>query len=148
MRLLITLSPTSVSSKMALRIVQRYVLDQIASPDLKVYVVWEPVTRTDSEQASYAASHLVSDPRVQQFWSGSRFTGHSFGRLSGKDDKPVWNSFLIFGGDKKWIDVPPAPDHFRIAPPGALEIPADRRMNGAKFAEEVKAGLTLPKAGR
>jgi len=147
-RLLMTLSPTFVPSKMALRIVQRYVLDQIASPDLKVYVVWEPVARADSEQASYAASHLVSDPRVEQFWSGSRFTGHAFGKLSGKDDKPVWNSFLIFGGDKKWTDEPPAPDHFRIAPPGALEIPADRRMNGAKLAEEVKAGLALPKTSQ
>ncbi len=140
-RLLMTLSPTSVSSKMALRIVQRYVMDQIASPDLKVYVVWEPVARRDSEQASYAASHLVSDPRVQQFWSGSRFTGTSFGRLSGKEDKPVWNSFLIFGGDKKWTDAPPAPDYFRIASQNGSEVPTDRRMNGAKLAEEIKARL-------
>ena len=147
-RLLMTLSPTSPSSRMALRIVQRYVLDRIASPDLKVYVVWEQVSPRDSEQASYAASHFVSDSRVQQFWSGSRFTGHSFAKLFGKEGQPVSNSFLIFGGDKKWTDAPPAPDQFRITPRNGSEVPADRRMNGVKLAEEIKARLALPKAGR
>lgn len=143
-RLLMTLSPTFPPSRMALRIVQRYVLEQITSPDLKVYVVWEPAVRADSEQASRAASHLVSDPRVQQFWSGSRFTGHSFGKLSGKEGKPVWSSFLIFGGDKRWTDSPPVPDQFRITPQNGLDVQADRRMNGAKLAEEIKARLGLP----
>jgi hypothetical protein len=143
-RLLMTLSPTSFFSRMTLRIVQRYILDQIASSDLKVYIVWEHVFPSDSEQASYAASHLVSDPRVQQFWSNSRFTGHSFGKLSGKESKPVWDSFLIFGGDKKWTDVAPVPDHFRITPQNGLDVRADRRMNGAKLAEEIKAQLDSP----
>ena len=140
-RLLMILSPTSISSKVNLRIVQRYVLDQIANPALKVYVVWEPVFPSDSEQASYETSHLVSDPRVQQFWSNSRFTGHSFGKLSGIPDKPVWNSFLIFGGDKKWTDAAPVPDQFRIVPRSGMEVQADRKMNGAKLAEEIKSTL-------
>lgn len=143
-RLLMTLSPTSFGSRTALRIVQRYVLDRIASPDLKVYVVWEPVVRADSEQASYVASRLVSDPRVQQFWSGSRFTGHSFGSLAGKDIKQIWDSFLIFGDDTKWTDATPVPDHFRIAPQSGWEVQADRRMNGTKLAEDIKARLSLP----
>lgn len=140
-RLLMILSPTLVSSKVNLRIVQRYVLNQIANPDLKVYVVWEPVFPSDSEQASHEASHLVSDPRVQQFWSNSRFTGHSFGKLSGIQDKPVWNFFLIFGGDKKWTDATPVPDQFRIVPRSGIEVQADRKMNSAKLAEEIKAML-------
>jgi hypothetical protein len=147
-RLLMTLSPTSGASRMALGIVQRYVLDRIASPDLKVYVVWEPVAHADSEKASYAASHLVSDPRVQQFWSGSRFTGHAFAKLSGKDGKPIWDCFLIFGRDQKWADAAPVPDAFRITPQSGLEVQADRKMNGAKLAEEIKARLALPKASR
>jgi hypothetical protein len=141
-RLLMILSPTSISSKVNLRIVQRYVLDQIANPDLKVYVVWEPVFPSDSEQASHEASGLVSDPRVQQFWSSSRVTGHSFGKLSGKPDKPLWNSFLIFGGDKKWTDAAPDPDQFRIVPRSGMEVQADRKMNGTKLAEEIKARLS------
>ena len=143
-RLLMTLSPMSPASRMDLRIVQRYVLDQIASPDLQVYIVWEPVTRRDSQQASYAASHLVSDPRIQQFWSGSRFTGKAFARLSDKDGKPGWDTFLIFGGDKKWTDTPPVPDQFRLALRPGIEVQADRKMNGAKLAEEIKAQLSLP----
>jgi hypothetical protein len=143
-RLLMILSPTSVSSKVNLRIIQRYVLDQIANPDLKVYVVWEPVFPSDSEKASYEASRLVSDPRIQQFWSNSRFTGHSFGKLSGVPDKPVWNSFLIFGDDKKWTDAPPVPDQFRIVPRSGMKVEADRKMNGAKLAEEIKARLAIP----
>jgi len=138
------LSPTSVSSKVNLRIVQRYVLDQIANPDLKVYVVWEPVFPSDSEKASYEASRLVSDPRIQQFWSNSRFTGHSFGKLSGVQDKSLWNSFLIFGGDKKWTDAPPVEDQFRIVPRSGMKFQDERKMNGAKLAEEIKARLARP----
>lgn len=143
-RLLMTLSPTSVASKMFLRIVQRYVLEQIASPDLKVYVVWEAVARGDSEQASYAASRLVSDPRVRQFWSGSRFTGHAFESLSGKAGKPVWNAFLVFSGNKKWTDTSPVPNQFRITPQNGLEVQADRKMNGAQLAEDIKVRLADP----
>jgi hypothetical protein len=140
-RLLMTLSPSAVGSKTALLIVQRYVLNRIANPNLKVYVVWEPVIRADTEQASYAASRLISDPRVRQFWSGSRFTGHSFAKLAGKDGKQVWDCFLVFGGDKKWTDATPVPDHFRIALPNSGEVPADRKMNGEKLAEDIKAAL-------
>jgi hypothetical protein len=140
-RLLITLSPSAVGSKAALRLVQRYVLDRIASPDLEVYVVWEPVLRVDTEQASGAASRLVSDPRVRHFWSGSRFTGHSFASLSGKDGQPLRDSFLVFGRDKKWTDAAPVPDHFRIASPNSGELEPDRRMNGEKLAEDIEAAL-------
>lgn len=140
-RLLMTLSPSSFSSRTTLRIVQRYVLDQIASPDLQVYVVWEPIVRGDSEQASYAASHFVSDPRVQQFWSGSRFTGRSFGKLAGQGTKAIWDSLLLFDRGKKWNDKPPAPDHFRLVPGQGMEVPTDRRMNGTKLAEEIRASL-------
>jgi len=141
-RLLMILSPTSISSRVNLRIAQRYVLDQIANPDLKVYVVWEHVFPSDSEQASHEASRLVSDPRVRQFWSSSRFTGHAFGKLTGTQDKPLWNSFLIFGGDKKWTDATPDPDQFRIVPRSGIEVQADRKMNGTKLAEEIKASLS------
>lgn len=140
-RLLMILSPTAFGSKTALRIVQRYVLDRIPNPNLKVYVVWEPVVRADSEEASYAASRLVSDPRVQQFWSGSRFTGHSFATLVRKDGQQIWDSFLIFGGDKKWTDAAPVPDRFRITPQNGGEVGADRKMNGEKLAEDIKALL-------
>jgi hypothetical protein len=140
-RLLMILSPTSFFSRMTLRIVQRDVLDQIASPDLKVYVVWEPVFPSDSEQASFTVSHLVSDPRVQQFWSNSRFTGRSFGKLFGQQGKPVWDSFLIFTGDKRWTDATPVPDQFRIIPQPGMEAQADRKMNGMKLAEEIKTRL-------
>jgi hypothetical protein len=143
-RLLMTLSPSSVGSKTALRIVQRYVLERIASPGLKVYVVWEPVVRADTEQASYAASRLVSDPRVQQFWSGSRFTGHSFASLAGKDSEQIWDAFLIFGGDKTWTGAPPIPDRFRLAPLPGMEVQANLRMNGAKLAEDIEARLGPP----
>ena len=135
------LSPSAFGSRTALRIVQRYVLDRIASPDLRVYVVWEPIVRADTEQASYAASRLVSDPRVQQFWSASRFTGRSFGNLSGKDGKPIWDAFLIFGRDTRWADAPPSPDRFRLAQMPGGELQADRKMNGTKLAEDIEAKL-------
>ncbi|HVT15589.1 MAG TPA: hypothetical protein VHQ90_05320 [Thermoanaerobaculia bacterium] len=146
-RLLMTLSPTSPYSKMLLRIVQRYVLDPIASSDLRVYVVWEPVARADSEQISYAASHLVSDPRLRQFWSASRFTGHAFAHLAGHDGKPLANSFLVFDRDKKWTDQPPTPDHTRLPLQNGVNPPADQRLNGAKLADDLNARL-LPKPGR
>jgi hypothetical protein len=146
-RLLMILSPTSPYSKMLLRIVQRYVLDPIASLDLRVYVVWERVARADSEEISYAASHLVSDPRLRQFWSASRFTGHAFAHLAGHDGKPLANSFLVFDRDKKWTDQPPTPDHTRLPPENGVNPPADQRLNGAKLADDLNARL-LPKPGR
>ncbi len=141
-RLLMILSPTEFPSRMALRLVQRYVLDQVADPDLEVYVVWEAVYGGDSEQASHEASGLVKDPRVRQFWSGSRFSGHSFQGIAGRNGKPAWDSYLVFAGDKRWTDTVPAPDQILLTPLVETEIQADRRMNGVTLANEINRMLS------
>jgi hypothetical protein len=65
-RMLLLLNPSSFSSKTSLRIVQRFVLDAISDPDLRVYVVWMAPDRKESAQRVKLVAALAPDPRVPE----------------------------------------------------------------------------------
>src|SRR5262249_40850205 len=136
-RLLMIVSPTSFGSRLALRLVQRYVLEKNADPNLEVLVVWEPFYPIDSERIAQQASTLIADPRVQQFWSPHQFAGKSFPGFAVGSDKPGLNSFLVFAGGKLWTDAAPSPDRVRRSPQTSAQIPDDVRMNGLKLGQEI-----------
>jgi len=140
-RLLMILSPSAFSSRMALKLVQRYVLDANSDPRIKIFVIWEPVYSSDSENAAQEAASLLADSRVSHYWSASRFVGNSFRNLLENGSGPLWDAHLVFSGDKQWTGTVPRPNSFRVAPRHGTSIPEKRKMNGVSLGRDISALL-------
>jgi len=145
-RLLLVLSPSCPMCLNSVAIVRRYVFEKTQDPNLRMYIVWEAVSPPDDRAKAQAASALITDPRVQQFWSDSRFTGKAFQNAVGIKDVPAWDVCLLFSDGKSWQDGnPPKFDSFMHNLLGREELPKDRRLNGVVLAREV--GALLEKQG-
>jgi hypothetical protein len=142
-RMIAILSPTCPGCQNCARIVRRYVFEKIDDPDLRAYVVWEPVYPQDKREAAEQSASLIADPRVTHFWEDGRSIGNAFQKAVGLESSPAWDVILVFSGDKRWTaDGPaPAPDFFMHNLKGS-ELPQERRLNGAKLMAEVRAALT------
>lgn len=137
-RLLMILSPNCGLCRMGARMVERHILDKISDPDLRVYVVWEPVSSQDGEQAARDAVSLISGDRVTHFWSADRFTGKAFQNVATPQKDPLWDVFLVFAEGKRWGDSPPAPDLFMHNLREKEDLPKDQYLNSAKLAARVQ----------
>jgi hypothetical protein len=144
-RLLLLLSPYSFQSKITLRVLKRYVLDEIPDPGLRVYVVWETPDIPRAQALTAAGVHpLVTDPRVTEFLSKSHAATHWLKPVLGADTSSSDISFfLLFSSQKTWAHGLQAPDRLRKSrksdPPS--QLPQDERFNGVDLATAVKALL-------
>jgi hypothetical protein len=140
-QLLLILSASCPLCKSGLGMVQRYVLDEIKDPGLRVYVVWEPVSAEDTERSATAASRLMSDPRVVQFWGDHRFVGQAFAEALGVAAVPVWDVYLVIPGDARWETVAPSPSFVMSNMPGEQPLQKYPRFNGPELAAKIKSIL-------
>lgn len=142
-RLLLLLSPVSFQSKITLRVLKRYVLEEIADPALRVYVVWEtPDIPRAQALAAAGLSPLVSDPRVSEFLSKTHAATRWLKPALGSDSVSADLSLcLLFSGRKSWAHGFEAPDGIRRN--GESDPPAQttrqERFNGLELASAVKA---------
>ncbi|MEP7010927.1 MAG: hypothetical protein ABJC13_11440 [Acidobacteriota bacterium] len=143
-RVLLILSPTCPYCRNMARLVREYVLDRIQNPALKFLVVWEEITSNDRRAEAEDASHLLNGPRVTNYWAEHRFTGRSFQGALGTKTMPPWDVVLVFGPSGAWpANAPaPSPDYFMHNLKGE-ELPADRKFNVEKLAEEIESRLKL-----
>jgi hypothetical protein len=149
-RLLAILSSSCSLCKSGAGVIQRYLLDAVADPRLTVYVVWEPVIGSDTEESAGAASRFIDDPRVVQFWAEDRFTGRAFEKAFGTAGSPVWDVYLLFADDQTWGDAVPAPSFVMSNLVSKTSLSAHPRLDGAELAAKVKSllaerGGTIPR---
>jgi len=146
-RMLLLLSPTSFSSKMAVRLVERFVMDQINDPRLRVYVVWMAPDRPESEKLVRLVAALAPDPRITHFWSTDRSLATVFEPMLALY-KPVSNPCMLFGQDRSWTSPPPLPDRIRQTPQISDKNRPDptQRLNGVDLAADVRSLLAAKKA--
>ncbi len=149
-RLLLVLSPISLSAKVALKLVERYVLEAMPDPALRVYVVWEVPDVPGAESLTAKRfKPLASDPRVVEFWSRSgaatkalRSAPTAVNPEKPEDDE-AFNRCLLFSGEKTWGQSPPAPDRVwksaRLA--SKPQLPKPRRFDAVEVASAVRALL-------
>jgi len=147
-RLLLVLSPSCSICRDSAGIVQRYVLDTLEDPRLRVYVVWEPVQPADSEKLAADATAFLDDSRATHFWGASRFTGTTFKQAVGLKKFPAWDVFLVFAPGKYWSAESPMPDFFMHNLLGNDEVPKDRHLNGQRLTEVVRGLLAKPAPSR
>jgi hypothetical protein len=140
-RLLLLVSPTCPQCKSVVGMVQRYVLQAIPDPRLTVYVVWEPVLPKDNAEQAKATSSLFSDPRLVQFWAPSLAAGQQFASVVGTHGTPVWDLFMVFPGDAKWQESPPAPGFVMSNLADDTASPKHPRLQAVELADKVRVLL-------
>jgi len=138
-RMLLLLNLGSFSSRMALRIVERFVMEQINDPNLRVYVVWMAPDLPEVAKVLQQESALAADPRITRFWSTDRSLGHIFEPMLAPY-KPVANPCLLFGPEKSWTTAAPAPDRVRMSARSGAKRPVtpDQKLNGIDLAMDVQ----------
>lgn len=139
-RLLMLLSPTCPGCQGGAQVVQEEVLRGLSSEELAVYVVWEPILRTDDERSSRKATTLFSDGRVIHYWAVDTQIGTAFQPAIGLTTEPAWDVYLLYPRGVKWEqDAPPRPEYFMHQLGGRL--PEHRGLDGPKLAANLDALL-------
>ncbi|HEX5758505.1 MAG TPA: hypothetical protein VF121_04885 [Thermoanaerobaculia bacterium] len=117
---------------------QRYVLDEIASDDLRVYVAWGPMLGDETEPAARRATAVLPDPRASHFWTDAHGVAEAFQAPLALAADRAWDTFLLFPPGTRWEEAAPSPVYYmHVGKP----LPKDRRLNGQKLAEQVRATL-------
>jgi hypothetical protein len=80
------------------------VLRDVHDPNVRVFVVWEPVLVTDWHAPGAGAVGRVPDARVTQFWDAGRALSGAMRR-----GRVVWDYVAIFPAGVRWDAVFPAP---------------------------------------
>jgi len=80
------------------------VLRDLRDPNVRVFVVWEPVLVTDWHAPGAGAVGRIPDARVTQFWDSPRALSHAIRR-----DHIVWDYVAIYPSGMRWSDAFPAP---------------------------------------
>jgi hypothetical protein len=140
-RLIAVLSATNVVCRSGAGILERYVLDEIKNPRLAVYVVWEPVEGSDTEEAAAMSSRILKDPRAVQFLARDRFVGESFAPALGSSGTPAWDVFLLFPAGARWDGTVPVPLYLTSNRPDLEPSPSRPRLNGKTIAAKVEQAL-------
>jgi hypothetical protein len=84
--------------------VQENVLEKHPEADLRVYVGWLPMLRTD---ARFGVAELMVDDRVRHFWDGDQLLGTYFAKLTGAGAGAVaWDVFFLYPPNASWGDRP------------------------------------------
>ena len=116
---------------------QTAVLDTIAGPALRMYVIWVPILPEDSEGAARESSALVPDARAAHFWDAERALPELFSTLLALPEGwPAWDVYLAYARGVAWPDMPPEPSfwHHQLG-----EEPDAPVLDGATFAAGVRA---------
>jgi hypothetical protein len=82
-------------------------LDEIESPDLRVYAVWLNQRSTDARDT--IDESILEDPRVTQYWDGEGLTGTYFADadVAGMGYAGfVYDVYYVFAPDAAWRKDP------------------------------------------
>jgi len=107
-------------------------MNLIDDPNLRVYIVWTPNLRSDSQLESVAASKEFNDPRLKYFWDENFVSGKVWGKTLDIGGN-AWDVYFLYGAEREWSDSPGQPDYFMHQLGG---LPRDRLLNGETLESE------------
>jgi hypothetical protein len=103
--------------------------------DLRVYVVYLPILKSDVEGSVPEATKRLPDKRVSFYWNGDGELAWSYSRLMKLgEEQPAWDIYFVFDGDAAWKDKPPLPTYWMHQ----LRMAPERLLDGEKLAAEIK----------
>lgn len=83
-----------------------------------------------------AATTLIADRRVRNFWDPGLLVGTAFSHAA-KLDEPAWDFYMLFGPNATWPAAGvPAPAWWEHQLGG---LPPERRLDPARFAAKAAA---------
>jgi hypothetical protein len=128
-------------------VVSRYVMKAIADPRIRLYLVWGPMEREDTEADARKATVNLPDPRAVHFWTDDDVLAEAWARSLGVvDDEAAYDTYMIFPPGAVWEeDGPPEPPYFMWIEKTGL--PKETKFNGVVFAEQVRRFLGLAPDG-
>jgi hypothetical protein len=121
-------------------VARNQVLDQVASPELAAYFIWEPVLGDDDESAARRATVLVPDSRARHYWAPSDSTAWAFQAALPLVDEFAWDVYLLYDRGIEWTGKnPPVPTYYMHQLVGRL--PQGRMLDGPVLREKVLASV-------
>ena len=84
---------------------QREILEEDPTADLRVYAVWVPFLGASRESANIS-QRVLPDPRVVQYWDDSALTSQWFAKNVEHRSFPAWDVYYLYGPDATWTNVP------------------------------------------
>jgi hypothetical protein len=77
-------------------VVQEQVLETVASENLAIYALWEPILPTDDERWARKASTIFPDRRVRNYWVATDDLGEAFQPALQLMGGPAWDVYLVY----------------------------------------------------
>lgn len=113
------------------------VLDQLDSPDVRVYVVWEPILITDCEGTARQATGLIPDERATHFWAPDLELARAFRGPLGLEREAAWDVYLVYDRASRWESgSAPTPDDFQHQLSGRL--PEEKLLDEAALVARIR----------
>ena len=79
-------------------------LKEFPGRQVRTFVVWEPVLRTDWGAPSTGALNRISDGRAAQYWDKDRLVSKSMGEHNRKS--VVWDHIAVYAPGAMWNHQP------------------------------------------
>lgn len=115
------------------------VLEQVDSPDVRAYVVWEPILPTDREPAARQATVLITDERASHFWAPDLELARAFRDPLGLTREAAWDVYLIYDRQADWpAGTVPVPIDFQHQLYG---LPDDKFLDEAALVTRIRGLL-------
>jgi hypothetical protein len=138
-RLVVPLSPSCPGCRVVAHLLQKYVLEGVDSPDLRIYVVWQGVFGKDNAATAREVSAYLRDPRVRQYWREKPDLLEPLKPVLGLTESPVFDVTLLYPRGVRWQGAPPPPASMRANHRNG--VPPERKLNGMQLAEDVRQQL-------
>ncbi|MDY7093782.1 MAG: hypothetical protein SX243_12495 [Acidobacteriota bacterium] len=138
-RLMVLLSPKCGICLASARVIQRYVMHDIESDDLALYLVWGPMLGGEERQDAKEATAFLPDSRVVHYWTPAHDLAAQVSKPLELGEELAWDTFLLYAPGTRWAEgPPPAPSSFMHV---GRSLPAERRFNGKTLAAEIRGLL-------
>ncbi|HKV50545.1 MAG TPA: hypothetical protein VJO52_05025 [Gemmatimonadaceae bacterium] len=99
-----------------------------------MFVVWSP-QRGATEGDVAAATTLIPDTRVRDYWDPDRVVGTAYATVLGSSE-PAWDVYMLFGADAVWRGVAPRPVWYEHQ---LGSLPPERHLDPDRFAVKARA---------
>jgi hypothetical protein len=135
-RLVVLLSPKCGICLASARVIQRYVMHEIESDDLALYLVWGPMLGGEQREDAEGATAFLPDSRVTHYWTPAHDLAGQVSKSLDLGEELAWDTFLLYAPGTRWAEgPPPKPTSFMHV---GRSLPAERRFNAKALAEEIR----------
>lgn len=107
-RLVIVVSPTCGHCLQMVSDVQD-ILNRNPSSRIKVFVLWEPYMRGDTNATAQRAAGFLADSRGAHYWDLWRFGARVYSEQLGIPLLEAWDMLAFYKPQLVWKDTPPTP---------------------------------------